>query len=69
MPAPGEMSPARIEKSSRDLVWEYIYAPVARGIDVAAAVLNRLQFLTILRYLGFVFLALVGLLVTLALWQ
>ncbi len=69
MPAPGEMSPARIEKSSRDLVWEYIYAPAARGIDVAAALLNRLQFLTIRRYLGLVFLALVGLLVTLALWQ
>ncbi len=69
MPPPGDMGPARIEKSSRDLVWDFAYAPVVRAINVSATALNRLQFLTIRRYLGLVFLALVGLLLTLVLWQ
>jgi hypothetical protein len=69
MPAPGDMAPARIEKSSHDLVWDTFYAPVARVVTATADTLNQLQFLTIRRYLAFVFLALVALLLALALWQ
>jgi len=69
MPPPGDLAPARIEKSSRDLVWETFYAPVARAVTATADTLNQVQFLTIRRYLAFVFLALVALLLALALWQ
>jgi formate hydrogenlyase subunit 3/multisubunit Na+/H+ antiporter MnhD subunit len=69
MPPPGDIAPARIVKVIRDPVWDVFYAPVAVAVSSAAQTLNRLQFLTIRRYLGFVFLALVALLLTLALWQ
>jgi hydrogenase-4 component B len=69
MPPPGDLSPARIEKQIRDPVWDVFYAPIAAGVTCAADLLNHLQFLTIRRYLGFVFVALVLLLLVLALWQ
>jgi formate hydrogenlyase subunit 3/multisubunit Na+/H+ antiporter MnhD subunit len=69
MPPPGDLTLARIEKSSRDLVWETFYEPVARAVAATADVLNQLQFMTIRRYVAFVFLALVALLLALALWQ
>jgi hypothetical protein len=69
MPPPGDMAPARIVKTIRDPVWDSIYAPIAGGVTWAGDVLNHLQFLTIRRYLGFVFAALVLLLLALALWQ
>jgi hydrogenase-4 component B len=69
MPPPGDMGPARIEKFSRDLIWDTLYRPVASAVSATAQVMNHLQFLTIRRYLGFVFLALAGLLLALALWQ
>jgi hydrogenase-4 component B len=69
MPPPGDPSPARIVKSIRDPIWDWGYAPVAGWVWRAATALNALQFLTIRRYLGFVFLALVSLLLALALWQ
>jgi hypothetical protein len=69
MPPPGDTSAARIEKSITDPVWNTFYAPIAGAISWAADVLNHLQFLTIRRYLGFVFGALVLLLLVLALWQ
>ncbi len=69
MPPPGDVSPARIEKSISDPVWNTFYVPIASGIARAADLLNHLQFLTIRRYLGFVFAALVLLLLVLALWQ
>jgi hydrogenase-4 component B len=69
MPPPGDVSPARIEKSMSDPVWETFYAPIARGIARVADLLNHLQFLTIRKYLGFVFGTLVLLLLALALWQ
>ena len=53
----------------RDLVWDGLYAPVAGAVGFAADRLNRLQFLTIRRYLTLVFLALVVLLLVLALWR
>jgi formate hydrogenlyase subunit 3/multisubunit Na+/H+ antiporter MnhD subunit len=69
MPAPGSTAPARFEASARDLAWDGFYAPVARFVQFASARLNHLQFLTIRRYLGLVFFALVFLLTVLALWQ
>ena len=51
-----------------DVIWDVLYAPIARAVDIVADWLNRLQFLSIRRYLSFVFAALVGLLLVLAIW-
>jgi len=69
MPPPGDTAPARIERHIADPIWDTLYAPIAGAIGWTSQVLNHLQFLTIRRYLGFVFAALVLLLLTLALWQ
>jgi hypothetical protein len=69
MPPPGDLAPARIEKHIRDPIWATFYAPVAGAVWRLSEVLNVLQFLTIRRYLGFVFGALVILLLALAVWQ
>jgi len=68
MPPPGDMGAASLAVSLRDLIWDEIYAPIARGIGFAADRLNALQFLTIRRYLSIVFVLLVLLLLVLALW-
>lgn len=68
MPPPGSTAPARYVAVVRDLLWEWLYAPVAGAIAFASERLNVLQFLTIRRYLTLVFLALVTLLLVLALW-
>lgn len=68
MPPPGDVRPARLTVELHDHVWETLYAPVGGIIEVATDRLNRLQFLTIRRYLTLVFLALVALLLVLALW-
>jgi formate hydrogenlyase subunit 3/multisubunit Na+/H+ antiporter MnhD subunit len=68
MPPPGDSRPARLSLNLRDLVWDTLYAPLSEGIAFAADRFNRLQFLTIRRYLSLVFLALVVLLL-LTLWQ
>ena len=69
MPAPGDYRAASIHRTLRDLIWEGLYAPVGLAVSVAADRMNVLQFLTIRRYLGFVFIALILLLMALALWQ
>ena len=69
MPPPGDVGAARIEKHISDPIWDVFYAPIAGVVWRASEVLNHLQFLTIRRYLGFVFGALVFLLLVLALWQ
>ena len=69
MPPPGDMAPARIEKHISDVIWDALYAPTAGAVWRLSDLLNHLQFLTIRRYLGFVFAALVILLLALALWQ
>jgi formate hydrogenlyase subunit 3/multisubunit Na+/H+ antiporter MnhD subunit len=69
MPPPGDIGPARIEKHFSDVIWNVFYAPVAGAVWHASLMLNHMQFLTIRRYLGFVFAALVILLLALALWQ
>lgn len=68
MPAPGDARPARLSVTIHDPVWERIYLPLAGAVDRLAGWLNRLQFLTIRRYLTLVFLFLVALLMVLALW-
>jgi hypothetical protein len=68
MPPPGDVRPARFQVDLKDLVWDILYAPIALAVGLAADRLNHLQFLTIRRYLGLVFLALVMLLLVLALW-
>ena len=69
MPPPGDTRPARFSLVIGDPVWDVLYAPVAGVVGFAATQLNRLQFLTIRRYLSLVFLALVGLLLVLAIWS
>jgi hydrogenase-4 component B len=69
MPLPGDARPARLTVTMRDLPWDAIYVPTAEVIWFAAEKLNHLQFLTIRKYLSQVFMALVALLLTVALWQ
>jgi hydrogenase-4 component B len=68
MPPPGSLGPSRHRLVLHDLVWDLLYAPIAGLVSGAADRLNVLQFLTIRRYLSFVFAALVVLLLALALW-
>jgi NADH:ubiquinone oxidoreductase subunit 5 (subunit L)/multisubunit Na+/H+ antiporter MnhA subunit len=69
MPLPGDHRAARLHVRLQDPAWEGIYAPVVGAVGFAADRLNRLQFLTIRRYLSLVFLALVFLLLVLAIWR
>jgi formate hydrogenlyase subunit 3/multisubunit Na+/H+ antiporter MnhD subunit len=69
MPPPGDPRPAQLRVYLHDLLWDALYAPVAKVVGVTADVLNRVQFLTIRGYLSLVFGALVVLLVILAVWQ
>jgi len=69
MPPPGDARPARLDVRLRDLAWDCIYDPIVAAVGFGAERLNALQFLTIRRYLGLVFSALVTLLVVLAIWQ
>jgi hypothetical protein len=68
MPPPGDLGPARFTLEQHDLIWDWLYRPVAGAVMLAAERLNHLQFLTIRRYLGLVFFALVTLLLVLAIW-
>jgi hydrogenase-4 component B len=69
MPPPGDMAPARLTVELRDLIWDGLYAPLSGAVELVSGRLNQLQFLTIRRYLALVFMALVGLLLVLAIWQ
>ena len=69
MPRPGDTSPARLRVELHDTLWEALYLPVIRVVDALAERLNRLQFLTIRRYLTLVFAALVLLLVIVGAWR
>ncbi len=69
MPAPGDMRPAKFEARLRDLIWDWLYAPVAVAVEDVARRLNWLQFLTIRRYLTLVFFSLIILLAVLAIWR
>jgi hypothetical protein len=69
MPAPGENSAARLRVKLHDIVWDALYVPVSGVVSAMAERVNALQFLTIRRYLSFVFLSLVALLLALAIWS
>ncbi|MFI4981919.1 MAG: hydrogenase 4 subunit B, partial [Nevskiales bacterium] len=69
MPPPGDLSPARLEVRMRDLIWEFLYAPIGVAVGFLADLLDGLQFLSIRKYLSLVFALLVLLLLVLALWQ
>ncbi len=69
MPAPGALEPAVLRTSIRDPIWDFAYAPLAALVTRTAAALNWLQFLTIRKYLGLVFVTLVFLLLMLAIWH
>jgi formate hydrogenlyase subunit 3/multisubunit Na+/H+ antiporter MnhD subunit len=68
MPPPGDLGPARLRVTLKDLAWDTIYAPIAAAVNSAADRLNYLQFQTIRRYLSFVFFTLITLLLLLTLW-
>ncbi len=69
MPAPGDIRAASLTGHRSDYIWDGIYAPIGGLVALIANKMNVLQFLTIRRYLGFVFVALIVLLAALALWQ
>jgi hydrogenase-4 component B len=69
MPPPGDTRPAWLKVELRDLIWDYVYKPLAATVGSAADRLNRLQFLTIRQFLTLVFGALVILLMVLAVWS
>ena len=69
MPPPGDLRPARLRIELHDLVWSGMYAPIADAVGFLSTRLNRLQFLTIRRYLSLVFATLVTLLLVLAIWS
>jgi len=68
LPAPGDIRPARFVATLGDRIWELLYLPVVRGVQFGAEQINRVQFLTIRRYLSLVFLTLITLLLVLAIW-
>jgi hydrogenase-4 component B len=68
MAAAGDMRPARLSVELHDPIWETLYAPLASAVAVVAERLNIMQSLTIRRYLSFVFVSLIGLLLVLAIW-
>lgn len=66
MPWPGDNRPARIKVTKRDLIWEIFYERIVRNVMTAAEKINRLQFLSIRRYLILVFVTLIVLLIFVA---
>jgi len=69
MPKPGEMRAGHFRVRMSDPAWRFAYGPLARGVATATTRLNRLQFLTIRRYLTLVFCALIVLLLVVAAWR
>jgi hypothetical protein len=69
MPRPGEMRAGSYHLRVLDPAWSLVYGPIARTVGTVATRLNRLQFLTIRRYLTLVFATLILLLVVVALWR
>jgi formate hydrogenlyase subunit 3/multisubunit Na+/H+ antiporter MnhD subunit len=69
MPGPGAMRAGAFRLRVFDPAWLFVYGPLARAVGAAATRLNRLQFLTIRRYLTLVFCALILLLVVVAAWR
>ena len=68
MPPPGDLRPARLTVTLRDVAWDAIYDPLRKAVRVTADKLNTLQFLTIRQYLSLVFVALIALLLGVSIW-
>lgn len=68
MPPPWEQRAARLRVRLDDPAWKFLFGRIAFLIETVAGVLNKLQFLTIRRYLSLVFATLVILLMGLAVW-
>ena len=69
MPPPGDTGPARHSVLVGDPMWDGIYLRIATAVTIVTTKMNRLQFLTIRRYLTLVFLSLIALLLGLMLWR
>ena len=69
MPPPGDLRPARFELRMTDPVWDGLYLGILRVVDAIADRVNRLQFLTVRRYLFLMFTTLVVLLLIVAIRQ
>ncbi|HMA72181.1 MAG TPA: hydrogenase 4 subunit B [Xanthobacteraceae bacterium] len=69
MPRPGELRAGSFHLRVIDPAWRLAYGPIARAVTAASLSLNRLQFLTIRRYLTLVFCTLIALLVMVAAWR
>lgn len=69
MPEPGDTRAARFRVSWVDPAWRMVFTPLGLGVERLADLVNRLQFLTIRRYLMLMFFALVVLLVMVAVMQ
>ncbi|EJW13729.1 Hydrogenase-4 component B / Formate hydrogenlyase subunit 3 protein [Rhodovulum sp. PH10] len=69
MPRPGDTRAGHFRYRLRDPAWRFAYGPLARFVVRGAQHLNRLQFLTIRRYLALVFAALVVLMLVVAAWR
>jgi hydrogenase-4 component B len=69
MPRPGETRAGHFAVRVNDPAWRFVYGPITRSVGSLATRLNRVQFLTIRRYLTLVFCALILLLVVVAAWR
>ncbi|MBI5165774.1 MAG: hydrogenase 4 subunit B [Magnetospirillum sp.] len=69
MPEPGDLGPARHTVHLIDPVWQGLYVSLGRLVDAIADQVNRLQFLTVRRYLLMMFATLVLLLLVVAVRQ
>jgi formate hydrogenlyase subunit 3/multisubunit Na+/H+ antiporter MnhD subunit len=69
MPRPGAMRAGHFYLKIFDPAWRFAYGPIGRSVLTVAGKLNRLQFLTIRRYLTLVFVALIVLLIVVAAWR
>lgn len=69
MPQPGEDAPARHKVTMTDPVWNGLYLRIARLVDLLAEQVNRMQYLTVRRYLLMMFCTLVFLLLVVAVRQ
>jgi hydrogenase-4 component B len=69
MARPADTEAGHLDLELHDTVWETLYAPVIRFVEYSAERLNRLQFLTIRKYLTIVFVALIVLLIIVGAWR
>jgi NADH:ubiquinone oxidoreductase subunit 5 (subunit L)/multisubunit Na+/H+ antiporter MnhA subunit len=69
MPRPGAMRAGHFYVKIFDPAWRFAYGPAGRAVLDVSNKVNRLQFLTIRRYLTLVFAALILLLILVAAWR